>query len=57
MPIERAVVKKVLVYFPSNQRTIQLETTILALHENGLQVELLTTCNRDRCMRFLKVGG
>jgi glycosyltransferase involved in cell wall biosynthesis len=51
------VVAKILVYFPSNQRTIQLETTILALHRDGLEVELLTTCDRGPLHAFLERKG
>ena len=57
MPTERAAVKKILVYFPSNQRTIQLETTILALREDGFEVQLLTTCARGPLHAFLESRG
>ncbi|MBA3327552.1 MAG: glycosyltransferase [Solirubrobacterales bacterium] len=35
-----------LIFYPSKARTIQLETVILALHQRGKRVALLTTCER-----------
>jgi len=44
---------RILVFYPSNLRTVQLETTILAMHRRGVEVELLTTCERGPLHEFL----
>jgi glycosyltransferase involved in cell wall biosynthesis len=48
---------KLLLFYPSNQRTNQLETTILAIRDRGIQVELLTTCESGPLHEFLSSQG
>jgi glycosyltransferase involved in cell wall biosynthesis len=45
----------VLVFYPSNKRSVQLETLITALHDRGLRIELLTTCETGPLHDYL--GG
>ena len=48
---------RILVFYPSNKRTIQLETTILAIHRRGVEIELLTTCEPGPLHEFLSSQG
>jgi glycosyltransferase involved in cell wall biosynthesis len=50
-------VTRILVFYPSNKRTVQLETTILAIHRRGIQIELLTTCEPGALHEFLSSQG
>jgi glycosyltransferase involved in cell wall biosynthesis len=50
-------VTRILVFYPSNRRTIQLETTILAIHRRGIEIELLTTCEAGPLHTFLRSQG
>jgi len=50
-------VTRILVFYPSNKRSVQLETTILAIHRRGVAVELLTTCEAGPLHRFLESQG
>ncbi len=47
----------ILVFYPSNERSVQLETTILAIHRRGVAIELLTTCEEGRLHVFLSSQG
>ena len=48
---------RILVFYPSNRRSIQLETTILAIHRRGTAIELLTTCEAGPLHRSLESHG
>lgn len=48
---------RILVFYPSNQRTVQIETTILAIHARGVAIELLTTCEPGPLHAFLRAQG
>jgi glycosyltransferase involved in cell wall biosynthesis len=48
---------RILVFYPSNKRTVQLETTILAIHRRGVEIELLTTCEPGPLHKFLSSQG
>jgi glycosyltransferase involved in cell wall biosynthesis len=37
-------VTRVLVFYPSNDRSVAIETMMLGLHRRGVEIELLTTC-------------
>jgi glycosyltransferase involved in cell wall biosynthesis len=50
-------VTRILVFYPSNKRTVQLETTILAIHRRGVEIELLTTCEPGPLHAFLRSQG
>jgi glycosyltransferase involved in cell wall biosynthesis len=47
----------VLVFYPSNKRSVQLETLITALHRRGVRIELLTTCKPGPLHEFLATQG
>ena len=38
--------KRILFYYPSNKRSIQIETTLIALKNKGHTITLLTTCEK-----------
>src|SRR5437588_9790408 len=48
---------RILVFYPSNQRNIWLETTILNLRRRGVDIELLTTCGPGPLHEFLTRQG
>jgi glycosyltransferase involved in cell wall biosynthesis len=50
-------VTRILVFYPSNKRSVQLETTILAIHRRRVAIELLTTCEAGPLHRFLESQG
>ena len=50
-------VTRILVFYPSNKRSVQLETTILAMRGPGAEVELLTTCERGSLHAALAAEG
>ena len=47
----------ILFFYPSNQRTIPLETTILAIQGRRIPVDLLTTCEVGPLHRYLMTRG
>jgi glycosyltransferase involved in cell wall biosynthesis len=47
----------VLVFYPSNKRSVQLETLIIALHRRGVRIGLLTTCEAGPLHEFLAAEG
>jgi glycosyltransferase involved in cell wall biosynthesis len=47
----------VLLFYPSNKRTVQLETLITALHDRGIRIELLTTCEAGPLHEYLAGRG
>lgn len=49
--------KRILFYYPSNKRSIQIETTIFKLIELGHQVTLLTTCEKGSLHKSLEKSG
>ena len=49
--------RRILFFYPSNERSLQIETTILALHRRGQEIELLTTCERGPLHGFLESEG
>ena len=49
--------KKVLFYYPSNKRSIALETIIYSLQKEGIIFSLLTTCQKGDFHRELEKNG
>jgi glycosyltransferase involved in cell wall biosynthesis len=47
----------ILIFYPSNKRSVQLETLIIALHRRGMRIELLTTCEPGPLHEFLAAQG
>jgi glycosyltransferase involved in cell wall biosynthesis len=47
----------VLVFYPSNTRTVAMETMILAIHRAGIEIELLTTCEEGPLHDYLRLHG
>ena len=47
----------VLLFYPSNKRTVQLESLIIALHDRGVRIELLTTCEAGPLHEYLASHG
>jgi glycosyltransferase involved in cell wall biosynthesis len=50
-------VTRVLVYYPSNARSVAIETMMLALHRRGIEIELLTTCDAGALHDYLALQG
>jgi glycosyltransferase involved in cell wall biosynthesis len=48
---------RVLLFYPSNARTVALETMMLALHRAGIEIELLTTCESGPLHDYLRIQG
>jgi len=48
---------RVLVYYPSNARSVSIETMVLAIHRAGVEIELLTTCEAGPLHEYLKREG
>lgn len=51
------VVPPVVVFYPSSQRSVSLETVILGLHRRGVNIELLTTCESGPLHALLESQG
>lgn len=49
--------KRILFYYPSNKRSIQIETTLIALKKNGNEIILLTTCKKGVLHQELEKNG
>ena len=48
---------RVLLYYPSNKRTVAIETVVLELHRRGVPIELLTTCEPGALHEYLEAQG
>lgn len=48
---------RVLLFYPSNGRTVALETMLLALRRAGIEIELLTTCEPGPLHDYLRAQG
>lgn len=44
--LNRNIVKKILFYYPSNNRSIAMETLLIALRDYGYDILVLTTCEK-----------
>ena len=49
--------KRILFYYPSNKRTVALETLILEIHRRGIHIEVLTTCEPGAFHEYLAEHG
>jgi glycosyltransferase involved in cell wall biosynthesis len=49
--------KRILFYYPSNKRTVALETLILDVHRRGVHIEVLTTCEAGAFHAYLAEHG
>ena len=49
--------KRILFYYPSNKRTVALETLILEVHRRGIHIEVLTTCEPGAFHEYLAEHG
>ena len=49
--------KKILFYYPSNKRSVQIETTLRELKNSGHEVELFTSCERGKLHEALESFG
>jgi glycosyltransferase involved in cell wall biosynthesis len=50
-------VSRILLFYPSNNRTVALETLTLAIHRRGVPIEVLTTCGPGPFHEFLSAHG
>lgn len=48
---------RVLLYYPSNKRTVAIETVVLEFHRRGVPIELLTTCEPGALHDYLESRG
>jgi glycosyltransferase involved in cell wall biosynthesis len=49
--------KNILFYYPSNKRTVALETLLIALKKNGHKIIILTTCKRGDFHEYMESVG
>lgn len=49
--------KKILFYYPSNKRSVQIETTLVALKNEGHTLVLLTTCEKGELHKQVEKSG
>jgi glycosyltransferase involved in cell wall biosynthesis len=48
---------RILFYYPSNKRSVQIETTLIELKKIGYDISLLTTCERGKLHEKLEKEG
>jgi glycosyltransferase involved in cell wall biosynthesis len=49
--------KKILFYYPSNKRTVALETLLIELRNKGYEIIILTTCTKDDFHYYMESLG
>lgn len=53
----KKALERVLFYYPSNKRTVSLETAMLVLRSHGYQVFFVSTCERGALHNYLEEQG